>query len=156
MTASTTVAAGGRKVARYMHGMSSLEERWLRLEDMGLQGQSDQIKAIYFVPMTQAHAKIPTEDEISIRVVEFGATSYWPKSVNQALQVAGLIMERSGCGLIQQRKADRTWGVTHRFAPEVGIVVEPVKAPTTSPGGEVVAEDVREADKPARSGPAMR
>lgn len=57
-----------------------------------------------------------------VRVQEYGVTSYWPKGLAGAVEVANTIMNRNGCGNIQQRQPDGTWKLTHRFEPWYGVV----------------------------------
>lgn len=117
----------GRKATRYMHGTNSLDEKWLNITDRGMQDQADLIKAVNFIPLSSQPSPVPQVPERSIRVMSFGDTSYWPQSMDQAVDVVNAIISRQGAGMIQQRATDGTWSTTHRFAPEVGLVAEPLK-----------------------------
>lgn len=114
----------GRKATRYMHGTNSLDEKWLNITDRGMQDQADLIKAVNFIPLSSQPSPVPQVPERSIRVMSFGDTSYWPQSMDQAVDVVNAIISRQGAGMIQQRATDGTWSTTHRFAPEVGLVAE--------------------------------
>lgn len=50
-----------------------------------------------------------------IRVIEFGGNSYWPKTMEIAMAFIQQIRERNGCGMVEQRRSDGMWAVTHRF-----------------------------------------
>lgn len=117
----------GRKATRYMHSTSSLEEKWLNITDRGMQDQADLIKGAHFIPLSSQPSPVPQVPERSIRVMSFGDTSYWPHSLAQAFEVVDAIIAKRGAGLIEQRAADGKWAITHRFAPEVGLVAEPLK-----------------------------
>lgn len=127
VSASEHDLGNGRKSARYMHSTSSLEEQWLDITDRGMQDQADLIKAVHFVPLSSQPSPVPQVPERSIRVMSFGDTSYWPQSMDQAVEVVDAIISKRGAGLVEQRAADGTWAITHRFAPEVGLVAEPLK-----------------------------
>lgn len=127
VSASEHDLGNGRKTARYMHSTSSLEEQWLDITDRGMQDQTDLIKAAHFFPLVSKPSLVPKLPKRSIRVMSFGDTSYWPQSLAQAFEVVDAIIAKRGAGLVEQRTADGTWSITHRFAPEVGLVAEPPK-----------------------------
>ena len=127
VSASEYDLGNGRKQVRYMHGTSSLEDKWLDIADRGLQGQADLIKAAHFFPIKSQSSRLPELPKRTIRVMSFGDTSYWPQSMEQAVEVVDAIIAKRGAGLIEQRSVDRKWIITHRFAPEVGLVAEPPK-----------------------------
>ena len=124
VSASEHDLGNGRKSARYMHSTSSLEEQWLDITDRGMQDQTDLIKAAHFFPLIPQPSLATQGAERTIRVLSFGDTSYWPQSMDQAVDVVNAIISRQGAGMIQQRATDGTWSTTHRFAPEVGLVAE--------------------------------
>lgn len=127
VSASEHDLGNGRKSARYMHSTSSLEEQWLDITDRGMQDQTDLIKAAHFFPLIPQPSLATQGAERTIRVLSFGDTSYWPQSMDQAVQVVDAIIAKRGAGLVEQRIADGTWSITHRFAPEVGLLAEPLK-----------------------------
>lgn len=57
-----------------------------------------------------------------IRVQEYGACSYWPRTMEQAEGMAMRVMRRNGCGNIQERQPDGTWKIVGRFEWHTGIV----------------------------------
>lgn len=117
----------GRKATRYMHGTNSLDEKWLNISERGMQDQADLIKAAHFIPLSSQPSLATQGAERTIRVLSFGDTSYWPQSMDQAVEVVDAIITKRGAGLVEQRAADGKWAITHRFAPEVGLVAEPLK-----------------------------
>jgi hypothetical protein len=60
---------------------------------------------------------------LKFRVMEFGVTSYWPKTFDAAKEIAEVVMARNGCGLIQERMNTGLWNTTHRYEPWYGLVV---------------------------------
>lgn len=58
----------------------------------------------------------------TIRVWEFGVMSYWPKTIEHAIDVAKEVMKRNGAGMIQQRQPSGLWKTTHRYEPWTGVV----------------------------------
>ena len=50
-----------------------------------------------------------------IRVQEYGVCSYWPSTMQRAEGMVKQIMQRNGCGNIQERQSDGTWKLTRRF-----------------------------------------
>lgn len=77
------------------------------------------------MPSTNTSASINpvSKPDLQFRVMEFGVTSYWPKTFDAAKDIAKVVMARNGCGLIEERKADGHWKVTHRYEPWYGLVV---------------------------------
>lgn len=59
---------------------------------------------------------------MNIRVQEYGVTSYWPQTMSHAERVVAQIIERNGCGNIQQKQPNGTWKITHRFERHTGLV----------------------------------
>lgn len=57
----------------------------------------------------------------NIRVMEYGVTSYWPKTMESAQQVINDILVRNGCGMTQVRR-NGVWHVENRFERTYGIV----------------------------------
>lgn len=127
VSASEHDLGNGRKTARYMHSTSSLEEKWLNISERGMQDQADLIKAAHFIPLSSQPSLATQGADRTIRVLSFGDTSYWPQSMDQAVEVVDAIITKRGAGLVEQRAADGKWAITHRFAPEVGLVAEPLK-----------------------------
>lgn len=60
--------------------------------------------------------------KLTFRVMEFGVTSYWPKTFDAAKDIASVVMARNGCGMIEERQADGLWKITHRYEPWYGLV----------------------------------
>lgn len=58
----------------------------------------------------------------NIRVQEYGAFSYWPRTMKQAEEIAEQVMQRNGCGNIQERQSDGTWKLVGRFERYTGII----------------------------------
>lgn len=59
----------------------------------------------------------------SIRVMEYGVTSYWPKTMESAKEVINTILNRNGCGMTQVKRKGR-WEIVNRFERTYGIVDE--------------------------------
>lgn len=58
----------------------------------------------------------------NIRVQEYGVCSYWPSTMKQAEEIAKQVMQRNGCGNIQERQSNGTWKITGRFELHTGII----------------------------------